>query len=304
MSRLPEPPLVANPSPSARRWNKLRPVPDSHRQESQRLILEVAGQVNPGAAIVLGAGRCDEVPLVALADRFEQVTLNDQDRSLLDEAVAAHHLANHDPPLAFEAADLTGVTQRLLDQAGRRVATVDSPETAIEQLTELVSEVKPVPYSPRETFDLVVASCVLSQLHVRAVEQLVGLMAERWPGSDQGTSSIQALRSSKGFTSAMLGLAHKMEEEFVTSIYHLLAPGGIAYVSDTVQFCFIHGQADGSWASDGSYRMTRTVQLSDYFDDRFRLARLGQWPWVYQPPQGAGQVGRLYNVQALAVSNS
>lgn len=304
MTRLPEPPLVANANPQARRWTRLRPVADAHEAQSRRLILEVAGQVNPGGALVLGAGSCEEVPLAELADRFEQVTLNDQDRGLLEQALSRHGLESHEPPLVLDVADLTGITARLLAEVDRELAAATDLNQAIARLTEAVGRVRPVPYAPRETFDLVVASCVLSQLHVRAVEQTLAKLAARFPADDQGQAAVTALRGSKGFVQGMLALASKMEDEFVTSIYHLLAPGGIAYLSDTVQFCFVHGQPDGGWASDGTYRMTRTTQLTDYLDDRFRVGRLGQWAWVYQPPQAAGQVGRMYNVQALAVSNS
>ncbi len=298
MTRVPEPPFVSQPHPENRRWVRLKPTPDAHLAQSRRLISELAKEATPGAAIVLGAGRCDEVPVVELADRFEVLSLNDLDRTLLDDAVAHHALAKHEPPVELVVADLTGVTTRFVESAQAALAEAGDPGKATARLSELAEQLRPIPYAPKESYDLIVASCVLSQLHVSAAMRVAQAFAQRFPG----TEAIAALRADLGWTAALSRLARRMEDEFINSIYHLLAPGGRAYLSDTVQFCFIHGTADGQWTSDGTYRMTRTTQLSDYLDDRFSVCRLGQWAWIHQPPQAPQQVGRMYNVQALDVS--
>jgi hypothetical protein len=102
----------------------------------------------------------------------------------------------------------------------------------------------------------------------------------------------------------MYGLAHRMEVAFIDSLPGMLAPNGRIFLSETVQGCFLHPSPDGQWMTDGMYRMTRTTQLRDYIDDRFRVEHHGKWVWVMEPATENGQVGRLYNVQALVLSLS
>ena len=55
---------------------------------SHELIEHAMREVRPGRALVLGAGACREIPLVALAARFEAVTLVDENAADLATAIA------------------------------------------------------------------------------------------------------------------------------------------------------------------------------------------------------------------------
>ena len=57
------------------------------------MILRASEPLAGGQAIVLGAGRCQEIPLSVLAERFPDLTLNDHDASLLDDAIRASGLS-------------------------------------------------------------------------------------------------------------------------------------------------------------------------------------------------------------------
>jgi hypothetical protein len=92
-----------------------------------------------------------------------------------------------------------------------------------------------------------------------------------------------------------------MEDRFIDDLDKLLSPGGIAYVSDTVQMCFVRLLPNGDWSSEGLFRMMRTPQLTDCFDGRFQLEPLGEWAWVVDSPANPEDVGRVYRVQALRV---
>ncbi len=103
---------------------------------------------------------------------------------------------------------------------------------------------------------------------------------------------------------AMFGLARRMENAFIDALHDLAAPGGRIYFSDTVQCAHLHPDAEGFWRSEGFLRMTRTPQLNDYLDGRFRIEQAGRWHWVMEPEKRSGVVGRLYRVQAFVLSKT
>jgi hypothetical protein len=101
----------------------------------------------------------------------------------------------------------------------------------------------------------------------------------------------------------MFGLARRMEETSVDALHGMVAPRGRIYFSDTVQGALLHEDPEGKgWLSDGFLRMTRTPQLCDYLDARFRIERAGRWLWVMPPSEQEGRAGRLYRVQALVLA--
>jgi hypothetical protein len=64
----------------------------------------------------------------------------------------------------------------------------------------------------------------------------------------------------------------------------------------------LHGDPGGGWLTEGFLRMTRTPELNDYLDGRFRIEQAGRWHWVMEPSKQEGRVGRLFRVQAFVLS--
>jgi len=286
----------------------LRPTIDAQRETSRRLIAETARLVpTAGRAIVLGAGRCDEIPLDVLADYFSEVKLIDADRSALDAGLAAAALPEQAAQRVHtQLADFTGLTDTFIEQATALADEADSYSAWHDRVVELANGLVPEPFvisagngAPSETFDLVVASCVLSQLHVGATQRIAMLVAERFSAAQE-----KSLHESQAWTDALAGLARKMEESFVESLFRLVNRAGRIYLSDTVQVCFVHGTPERDWATEGMYRMTRTTNLADYLDDRFTVERLGEWVWVHNAPTKPGEIGQVYRVQGLRLALS
>lgn len=307
MSRLPDPLVVAGASSAPRTWTRLRPVADAQRSTSRRLIGEIASKAPQGGrAIVLGAGRCDEIPLDLLVERFFEVRLVDADRAALDEGLRAAALsveaANR---VTLEIADLTGLTDTLLERAKFLANEAPSFDAWLERVIELTTELRPwpltlgdgLPSAVTPRFDLVVASCVLCQLHVSAQVCMSALVAQRFTRAE-----ADQFHQSPRWSEALAMLAERMERTFVDSLAKLVAPEGRIYLSDTVQVCFVQGTREGDWATDGTYRMTRTTDLADYLDERFAIERLGEWPWVFRSPAKPGDTGRVYRVQGLLLT--
>lgn len=304
MSRLPDPLFVAGAQETLRTWTRLTPQADDHIAVSRRLILETAQQVaRCGRALVLGAGHCAEIPLAELAEMFESVHLVDSDAEALAAGVAAAGLsAEAAERVSHEVADLTGVSESFLAAAEALLDSRPSFQQWHDKLLGLATYAEPqlfLPHGfdlaePASRFDLVVASCVLCQLHVATAAGIAGLVAERFSDKES-----RALHDSQAWTNALEMFARRMEHAFVSSWMQLLSHGGRIYFSDTVQVCFVHGTSDGQWATQGTYRMTRTTDLVDYLADPFSAERLGEWMWVFQPPTKPGDIGRLYRVQGL-----
>jgi hypothetical protein len=260
----------------------------------------------PGSALVFGAGQCDDIPLDRLADRFERVRLLDEDRTALDEGVDR---ANLEPAkrarIELGIGDLTGVTAELStvirEELQRRpLPAAEHVESWIDALAGAVDRGVPTSQSNLGAPDFIVVSCVLSQLHVTAVHRVLDEIGEQTKSAGR-PELVTAVRQSPRWTEALLSLARRMEDRFIDDLALLLSSGGIAYVSDTVQMCFVRPLPNGDWTSDGLYRMTRTPQLADYFDRRFRIEPLGEWAWVVAPPANPEDVGRVYRVQGLRV---
>ncbi len=143
-----------------------------------------------------------------------------------------------------------------------------------------------------ERFDLAIASCLLSQLHAPAARRAEQVFAERF------AADVALLRSADRWQSSLQSLARRIEAEFMARLPALLAHGGRIYLSETVQTCLTDLAADGSWTTAGTYRMTKSLDLTDYVDARFEIENRGRWTWVATVPQ-AGKPGKLFDVQAL-----
>ncbi len=271
------------------------PVENVHPQESQRLIGQAASQVQPRQVIILGAGRCEEIPLRPLAERFEHLVLIDQDRSLLQQGLTNWDLtAEHRKKIELQERDLTGLSSSLLDAVTQHLQTVTDAAEAIERMITSVDQLQPQPFGDSTGYDLVVASCVLSQLHIWACNRPLRHFAAKFPGKQ--------LSDSLTWVQAMYRLARRMEKAFIDELGEMVLPGGRVYFSDTIQ-CFFVNYLDGSrWVTEGAYRMTDTLQLPDYLDKRFGVQERANWYWVIDPPQAPGQTGRVFSVQALILS--
>ncbi len=287
-------------APDARQPYTLRPVACRHLAESRRLIGRAGAQANPWRAALLGAGPCSEIPLAQLATRFEQVLVNDIDASTLERALADVPLeASLRAKISLLPADLTGLTEPLLAAIDSLLNSAADASEAIEQMSAQLDAAMPATTLPLEgRYDMLVASCVLSQLHFGLAHGAEERFARRF--ADAAT----ALRDSPRWTAALASLARRMEHAFLDALLAHLADEGRIYLSESVQMCNVELTSSGQWQSTGTFRMLRTTDLADYLDSRFEVVERGRWPWVVWPPRQPGQVGRLFDVQAVVLRAS
>ncbi len=273
-----------------------QPVEDQQVAESRRLILAAAESAEPGRAAVLGAGNCAEIPLAELIARFEQVTINDVEPGELNKGIVAAHLDDAArAKLDVQIADLTGATETLLKKTAEALDAAADPDAAIEKISQLVVH-QPLEGMPLDgKFDLIVASCVLSQLHFGLLHRTADLFENKYPGK------VDCLRQSVRWSSALYEMARRMEKQFIDDLAARVAPGGLIYLSDSTQMCYVKRTPEGKWETEGTYRLLRSQYITDYFDRRFVVVANGRWHWVVSPPQKPGDVGRLFDVQAVVL---
>jgi hypothetical protein len=142
----------------------------SHAQKNRAFIEDVVRQTQGrGLAVILGAGQAFDLPLVELAKSFEQLVLVDIDADALNATVAG---ALKDPGLRarteLRLLDLTGVNGQLVQRIDEAVALAADAAEARERLEALCWTYRlaapPRLLPPEEPADLLVSSCVLSQV--------------------------------------------------------------------------------------------------------------------------------------------
>jgi hypothetical protein len=275
-----------------------------------QMILQAADAVSPGRAIVLGAGRCDEIPLAALVEQFGEVSLNDINADLLAQGIAAANLsAVERAKISSTAVDLIGITDALTSECRSVVVKAGDVEHAVADVVAIVGPANPimptelimstVPISPTvKSFDLIVASCVLSQLTSALIQNVRSMLSDRY------SHAAKQIQSHPLLTQAFDKLTRRCETAFVDFLASGVAPSGRIFFSDSVQMCFVRLTNEGNWVTPGTWRMTKTLRLDDYLDGRFQVLKRQRWNWVVNSPQSADDEGRLYDVQAMILKTS
>jgi len=296
LSSLPEPPLTADPRPDQRQWTRLPRIVDQHVTRSEQMILSAAEQTATARAIVLGPGRCTEIPVERLAKRFDHVDMVDMDKAALDEGLASLSLDDAlTAKLNIQQRDLTGVIDMFEEGLTRIISDETDFDVALLKMTDLLQSIKPQYPVVKQQYDLVIASVVLSQLHVAVSNLALSNAAKKWP------NHVQTMRKSQPWTQAMLQLATVVEPAFVRYVQDLLAPGGRIFLSATMHTCFIHEAPNGDWYTDGRYRMTTRDRLADYVDDRATSQVTDEWFWIALLPVAGETAGKLFSVEAAVL---
>lgn len=127
-----------------------------HRARQTDAVLAVAPQ--GGRACFLGAGNCNDLDLVRLAERLDEIHLVDIDPGALARAAARQPPAVRDKLHLHGGIELTGLLARLGDKR-RPLATFADVEAALAPATDEVLARLP------KDLDLSVSCCVATQLY-------------------------------------------------------------------------------------------------------------------------------------------
>ncbi len=240
-----------------------------HIEMSRQGILAAARLVQtPRTALVLGAGRCIEIPIAGLARRFERVVLVDLDREGLQASIAGlPEPLRRKVELRFS--DVTSFAEPLMEETARVVAESPQSSSAIGGLRSLYERMETLqrpPDLPRA--DLIVSSLVLSELFRYPSTFAARLFRERFD---------EDLADSREYRSLWRKLRAFAMSDHAATIARLGQPGGIVYFADTV------GRGpDYGWIGAAE----RETALASYAR---RIARIGLFPELRANPAAWGR---------------
>lgn len=152
-----------------RQWNAQSANHWRFATEHRQRIMELIRQSTPASAgrvCILGAGNCNDLDLPTLAQRFSQTVLVDLDGEALQHAVVRQGVADAPSLMLRGGCDISGVWDDL-----ERLAAAPQDSDLLERIVQNAeSPSLPRPHAP---FDLVVSTCVLSQL-IKGVVEVLG----------------------------------------------------------------------------------------------------------------------------------
>jgi hypothetical protein len=114
------------------------PSAPEHAGKLRRFVLDATQQVEPGAALVVGALACPDLPLAELAARFERLTLSDLDLPRLEELVRTTIPDVHRERVKLERYDLTGSYVAFARSVKETVNGAGGPAQAEQALLSLL----------------------------------------------------------------------------------------------------------------------------------------------------------------------
>lgn len=198
----------------------------SHIERSQLGILEAARLVRRrGTALVLGAGRCWEIPLRELASEFDRVVLVDLDEPSMTAAVSTLPAALQ-RKVRIRVSDVTSFAESLMAATARVVEqaqTAAEAFVALESLYDRIELLRRLPDLPQA--DLVISSLVLSELVRYPSTYTARLVAQKFD---------QDLGAWRGYGSLWRSMRAHATVDHAEMLARLGGPGSVVYFADTV----------------------------------------------------------------------
>jgi hypothetical protein len=256
-----------------------------HASHNRAFILNAATQVKRRrVAVVLGAGKAYDLPLVELAERFERVVLVDIDAaSLASTSAAVVRDADLRRKVELRSMDLTGVTACLARGVENAIATATdaaSAETALEALCSSYRLSSPPSLmAPGERADLMVSSLVLSQLGLQQK-----LMAKKL---FEGRFGAITRQSDLRWSCTWGGLELRLQQDHINA---LADHAEIAVLtSDTVHHATVLGDAGAERLRGESWSVIGSETLEERVPGFVEIVARAGWSW---PRIGARPGGR------------
>lgn len=268
---------------------------ETHLISSVCMINEAVTLADPGSVVVLGCGRCSEIPIRVLNEKFNKVDLVDVDRAALDFVRAQYEQWNDKKDsFQFHCADLTGMISRVEPRAAELVANAVAPLECLEQLGVLLESTAPEFWAPLNSrrYDLVICSMVLTQLQALVRESVEKIYHGRFPEYEP------AVLTHKPWRESLWNFARNLEDGFIEHLRTLINPQGVIYLSETVHVSWLTQLDEHSVSTPGRWITLRTSRLADYLRPSDTILAEKRWDWLREEREG-NFWGRLYGVQAV-----
>ncbi len=278
-----------------RKSSSVEVAAEMHFLSSIGTIKEAVVLANSSSVAVLGCGRCTDIPIRLLNEKFDLVDLIDIDSDALNIVSAECKRWNDEKnSYQFHCADLTGLIATVERRASELVANAVNPIECLEELGVLLETTAPEFWEPpqKQRYDFLICSTVLTQLQALVRESAENIYLGRFP------EYASALLKHKPWCESLWNFARNLEDDFIEHLDKLVKPQGIIYLSATVHVSWLTQFNEQSVVTEGSWIATRISRLADYLRPSNMIIKEQQWDWLREERE-ASYWGRLYGVQAI-----
>ena len=277
-------------------WQSFSMPVDTHLDSSRRLILAAADHVEPCEALAIGAGACCEIPVRDLADRFQSVTLHDMNEESLRRAIKNLELPPHlQDRVSTLIAELNGFDGEHLHTIVEGLEHFTEVNEAAAIVAGRLSQFVPRLLIVSRKQQLVVASCVLSQLHIPILRAILAEFQKFFPQGEE------VLTSSPDWNRATFALSEQIERAFLEMLRANVTDAGRVYLSATIHLLNYRVTESGDWQSPGMMRACRFASLEEYTDGLFEIEQKEQWWWEGSTPCLSDQTGHGFRVEGAVL---
>jgi hypothetical protein len=274
------------------------PAPPSapeHADKLRRFVLDAAQQVEPGAALVVGALACPDLPLAELAARFKRLTLNDLDLPRLEELVRTAIPEAHRERVKLERYDATGSYVAFAQRVKDAVNGAGGPAHAEQALLSMLESYDVGAGSAglsaaEEKPDLAISAMVLTELgagYAKCIES-----ALRVRGWDSAAAHRSPLQSSLTLLRCLVAQHH---------IHALLRRAKAAVLVSAVSEVELRGAPGKATPVGEPTDLLLVEQLEERLPAIADIGAQHSWEWRRDRQVGAEKRSLLTLVEALFV---
>jgi hypothetical protein len=272
----------------------------AHGLAARAFVAKVAaGAPGRHSALVLGAGRLYDIPLVALLERFETVCLVDLELGTIERALESEGLATPERArVRLVGMDLTGAGAAwvaCVDQALTQPTKAAAGEALVQELQTFISPLgSDWLLGDAPGYDLVVSQMVLSQLNDPLERYVKRAFAARFGAPDEALE--------RRLNRASAQFAHLLQHE------HLLLVAGAGELkvacSDVTEQLYTMGPRGEVSGLTEELVVVGAHQLSERLPGRVAPLARDEWLWHRAVPKTPGAGGARVRVQAVAWSST
>ena len=272
------------------------PSAPEHAAKLRRFVLDAAQEVEPGAALVVGALACPDLPLAELAARFSRLTLSDLDLPRLEELVRTTIPEPQRERVKLERYDVTGSYVAFARSVKDTVNGAGGPAQAEQALLSLLesydvgagsaglsaAEGKP---------DLAISAMLLTELGSGFAPCMGSALSAR--GWDPETANRPPLRSSVELLRCLLAQHH---------IHALLRRAKAAVLVSAVSEVELRSGPGGKAAPVGEpVDLLFVERLEERLPEIAEIKAEQSWEWRRDRQVGAEKRSLLTLVEAVLV---
>jgi hypothetical protein len=264
--------------------------------ERCRSFIDAAGDrpERKRCAVVLGVGHAFDVPLAALAQRFERLVLVDVDPDAVERTAEGVRRSEPKARIEAKALDLTGINRAMVRQLDRLALSSRDRATVQKRIEGYVRSYRATPppvLDDDDEADLVISSCVLSQLAWPQRAYALGRLRELGPveGDDE-----------RSWRQAWFELELRVQQD------HILLCSGIAPIAVLISDVANRLTAfDAALLERPSGQKTFTLgadSLLERIPQASRIERHASWLWPRHRPGASGEPGSWMEVEAVVLT--